>query len=84
MAKIEIYTKAFCPFCVRAKALLKNKGAEFIDIPAAMDRDKRKEMNERSGRNTFPQIFIGGKHIGGCDDLFALENAGDLDPLLGL
>ena len=64
MAKVEMYTKAFCPFCIRAKSLLKNKGVEFIDIPAAMDRKKRKEMNERSGRNTFPQIFIDGKHIG--------------------
>jgi len=55
-----------------------------IDIPAAMDRDKRKEMNERSGRNTFPQIFIDGKHIGGCDDVHALDRAGKLDPMLGL
>lgn len=84
MAKVEMYTKAFCPFCIKAKSLLKNKGVEFTDIPAAMDRDKRKEMNERSGRNTFPQIFIDDKHIGGCDDIFALEKAGELDPLLGL
>ena len=84
MAKVEMYTKAFCPFCIKAKSLLKNKGVEFTDIPAAIDRDKRKEMNERSGRNTFPQIFIDDKHIGGCDDIFALENAGKLDPLLGL
>jgi glutaredoxin 3 len=84
MAKIEMYTKAFCPYCIRAKSLLTKKGVDIIDIPAAMDRDKRKEMNDRSGRNTFPQIFIDGKHIGGCDDLFALESAGKLDPLLGL
>ena len=84
MAKVEMYTKAFCPFCIRAKSLLKNKGVEIIDIPAAMDRDKRKEMNERSGRNTFPQIFIDGHHVGGCDDLFDLENAGKLNPMLGL
>jgi len=84
MAKVEMYTKAFCPFCVRAEALLKDKGVEFIKIPAAMDRDKRKEMNERSGRNTFPQIFIENTHIGGCDDIFALERAGKLDPMLGL
>jgi len=82
MAKIEIYTKMMCPYCVRAKALLKSKGAKFIDIPAYMDAAKRKEMNKRSGRNTFPQIFIDGKHIGGCDDLFALDHAGGLDPLL--
>ena len=84
MAKIEMYTKALCPYCIRAKSLLKNKGVDITDIPAAMDKDKRREMNERSGRNTFPQIFIDGKHIGGCDDIFALENAGNLDPLLGL
>lgn len=84
MAKVEMYTKAFCPFCVRAQSLLKNKGVKYMDIPAAMDRDKRKEMNERSGRNTFPQIFIDGKHIGGCDDVFALERSGKLDNLLGL
>lgn len=80
--KIEMYTKAFCPFCIRAKQLLKSKNAAFIDIPAAMNRAKRAEMNKRSGRNTFPQIFIDGKHIGGCDDIFALERAGKLDPLL--
>lgn len=82
MPKIEMYSKAGCPFCIRAKRLLDEKGAKYIDIPAAMDRDKRKEMNERSGRNTFPQIFIDGQHIGGCDDIFALEAAGKLDPLL--
>ena len=84
MAKVEMYTKAFCPFCVKAKMLLKNKGVKSIDIPAAMDRNKRKEMNERSGRNTFPQIFIDGKHVGGCDDIFALDRAGKLDKMLGL
>ena len=82
MPKIEIYTKAFCPYCIRAKALLDKKHAKYIDIPAAMDRDKRAEMNERSGRNTFPQIFIDGQHVGGCDDLFALEESGKLDGLL--
>ena len=84
MAKIEMYTKFMCPFCVRAKSLLKSKGVDIIDIPAANDQAKRREMNQRSGgRNTFPQIFIDGKHVGGCDDLFALERAGKLDPLLG-
>lgn len=73
-----------CPFCIRAKALFKKKGVEVIDIPAAADRGKRQEMNERSGRNTFPQVFIDGKHIGGSDDLAALDRAGGLDPLLGL
>lgn len=84
MAKVEMYTKAFCPFCIKAKMLLKNKGVKSVDIPAAMDRNKRKEMNDRSGRNTFPQIFIDGKHIGGCDDIFALDRAGKLDAMLGL
>jgi len=83
MAKIEIYTKMMCPYCVRAKALLNKKGASFTDIPAYMDADKRAEMRERSGgRNTFPQIFIDGQHIGGCDDLHALDARGGLDPLL--
>jgi len=84
VAKVEMYTKFMCPFCMRAKALLKKKGVEVIDIPAAADRTKRQEMNERSGRNTFPQIFIDGKHIGGSDDLAALDARGGLDPLLGL
>ena len=83
MPKIEIYTKAMCPFCVRAKALFKKKNVAVIDIPAARDMEKRREMNERSnGRNTFPQIFIDGKHIGGCDDLMDLDRRGGLDPLL--
>ena len=82
MAKVEMYTKMMCPFCIRAKALLKKKGVDIIDIPAYLDSGKRKEMNKRSGRNTFPQIFIDGKHIGGCDDLHDLERAGKLDPLL--
>ena len=83
MAKIERYTKAMCPYCMRAKALFKKKGVEVIDIPAWMDAAKRREMNERSGgRNTFPQIFIDGQHIGGCDDLVALDRRGGLDPLL--
>jgi len=85
MPKIEMYTKAFCPFCIRAKSLLKKKGMDIIDIPAAMDRDKRKEMNKRSGgANTFPQIFIDGVHVGGCDDVHALDRSGKLDKMLGL
>ncbi len=85
MPKVEMYTKFMCPFCVRAKALLSRKGIDVIDIPAWMDKSKREEMRERSGgRNTFPQIFIDGKHIGGCDDLHALDSRGGLDPLLGL
>lgn len=83
MPVVEMYTKMFCPFCIRAKMLLKSKGVEVIDIPAYMDASKRKEMRERSnGGNTFPQIFIDGQHIGGCDDLVALDHRGGLDPLL--
>ena len=82
MAKVEIYTKPMCPYCVRAKALLDKKKASYTDINAFISKEKRQEMNERSGRNTFPQIFINGQHIGGCDDLMALEARGGLDPLL--
>ena len=83
MAKVEIYTKMMCPFCIRAKALFKKKGVSFIDIPAAYDAAKRTEMQKRSGGGrTYPQIFIDGKHIGGCDDLYALDARGGLDPLL--
>ncbi len=83
MAKVEMYTKAMCPFCIRAKSLLERKGVDIIDIPAWMSAEKRQEMNRRSGRNTFPQIFIDGEHIGGFDDLNALDKRGALDPLLG-
>lgn len=85
MPKVEMYTKFMCPFCIRAKSLLKSKGVKVIDIPAANDKAKRKEMNDRAfGRNTFPQIFINGQHVGGSDDLAALERAGKLDAMLGL
>lgn len=83
MAKVEMYTKFMCPFCIRAKSLLTSKNVDIIDIPAANDAEKRREMNERAnGGNTFPQIFIDDKHIGGCDDLYALERSGKLDALL--
>ena len=82
-AKVEMYSKMFCPYCIRAKALLESKGVDIVDIPAANDKAKRAEMNQRSGgRNTFPQIFINGQHVGGSDDLAALERAGKLDALL--
>jgi len=82
-AKVEFYSKMFCPFCIRAKALLERKGVKVIDIPAANDKVKRAEMNQRSnGRNTFPQIFINGEHVGGSDELAALERAGKLDAML--
>lgn len=82
MANIDIYTKATCPFCHRAKALLQSKGAQFNEIAIDNDPKKREEMIERSGRTTVPQIFINGQHIGGCDDLHALDAKGGLDPLL--
>lgn len=82
MANIDIYTKATCPFCHRAKALLQSKGAQFHEIAIDNDPKKREEMIERSGRTTVPQIFINGQHIGGCDDLHALDAKGGLDPLL--
>jgi glutaredoxin 3 len=80
---IVIYTKPFCPYCTRAMALLDSKGAKYEEILAAMDADKRREMLERSGgRSTYPQIFIGERHVGGCDDLHALDANGELDALL--
>lgn len=83
MAKIEIYTKAFCGYCARAKALLDSKGAAYEEFDITMGGPKRAEMQERvPGATTVPQIFIGGAHIGGSDDLAALERAGKLDPLL--
>jgi len=83
MSKITIYTTPICPYCVRAKALLKKKGASFDEIDVFMDADARAEMEEKSeGRRSVPQIFIGEKHVGGCDDLYALESEGKLDPLL--
>jgi glutaredoxin 3 len=82
MASVTIYTKIGCPFCERALALLDAKGADVTNIEAASKPEVRAKMNELSGRNSFPQIFIGGKHVGGCDDLMALNDKGGLDPLL--
>jgi glutaredoxin 3 len=82
MSKVTIYTKPYCPYCVRAVSLLEQKGVAFTEVDAAFDAAKRQEMMQRSGRATFPQIFIGDRHIGGCDDMMALERAGKLDPLL--
>ncbi|MET0362464.1 MAG: glutaredoxin 3 [Sphingobium sp.] len=84
MAKVEIYTKAFCGYCHRAKALLDGKGVDFAEYDITAGGPKRDEMLDRSnGRMTVPQIFIDGQHVGGCDDLLALERRGALDPLLG-
>ncbi|MEW5686286.1 MAG: glutaredoxin 3 [Pseudomonadota bacterium] len=83
MPQITIYTKPYCPYCIRAVDLLEKKGVAFTEIEAAFDPEKRQEMIQRSnGRMTFPQIFIGEQHIGGCDDMMALEREGRLDPLL--
>ncbi len=83
MAKVTIYTRGFCPFCSRAVSLLKKKRADFEEIDAGMDAGKRAEMIQRSnGGRTYPQIFIGDQHIGGCDDMMALEKRGQLDALL--
>ncbi len=83
MAKIEIYTKAFCPYCTRAKRLLDDKGASFEEVDITMGGPRRAEMIDRArGRTTVPQVFIDGQHIGGSDDLAALDRRGGLDPLL--
>ena len=83
MADIVLYTKPYCPYCIAAMALLDRKGAAYSEIVASHDPEKKQEMIQRSGgRMTFPQIFIDGRHIGGSDDLSALDRKGELDPLL--
>lgn len=83
MADVTIYTTMMCPYCHHAKKLLTQKGAEFKEIDVGMDPDLRREMMSRSGGgHTVPQIFIGETHVGGCDDLYALESKGALDPIL--
>ncbi len=84
MTAVTIYTRQMCGYCTAAKNLLKNKGAKITEHDATFDPDLRQQMMSRSqGCSTFPQIFIGNDHIGGCDDLMALERAGHLDGLLG-
>ena len=83
MPRIEIYTQPWCPYCARAVNLLKKKGVPFDEIDAPHGTPQRKAAVERSGgRTSVPQVFIGGSHVGGCDDLMALDRAGKLDPLL--
>ena len=83
MAAIEVYTTPYCAYCVAAKDLLRRKGVEYVEINVAGDRERRTEMVERAGgRVTVPQVFIGDTHVGGCDELYALDEAGGLDPLL--
>jgi glutaredoxin 3 len=85
MARVEIYSTLFCPYCARAKSLLERKGVDFVNIDVIEDTSKRGEMVKRSGgRQTVPQIFIDGEHIGGSDELAALDRAGKLDAKLGL
>jgi glutaredoxin 3 len=77
---VEIYTTGYCSYCVRAKALLDTKGVSYVEIRVDDNPEKRQEMEQRSHRKTVPQIFINGQHIGGCDDLYALDAKGNLDP----
>jgi len=82
MAEVTIYTRPFCGFCAAALGRLKEKGVAFTEIEAGFDPARRAEMVARSGRTTFPQIFVGDTHIGGCDEFMALDRAGKFDPLL--
>ncbi|MBY5353026.1 glutaredoxin 3 [Rhizobium leguminosarum] len=85
MVPVTIYTRQFCGYCSRAKFLLEEKGVEYVEHDATFSPDLRREMIGKSnGRTTFPQIFIGIEHVGGCDDLFALDRAGRLDPMLAV
>lgn len=83
MAKVEVYSSAFCPFCVRAKALLEKKGVGYQEYDVDSNPQLRSEMQKRGGRHTVPQIFIDGDNIGGCDELYALDRKGALDVMLG-
>ncbi|HUL96898.1 MAG TPA: glutaredoxin 3 [Usitatibacter sp.] len=82
MAKVVMYTTGVCPFCLQAERLLKSKGAQVEKIRVDLDPPRRQEMMERTGRRTVPQIYVGERHVGGYDDLAALDRAGGLDPLL--
>lgn len=85
MAKIEIYTTMWCGYCARARSLLDRKGVAFEEFDVDADLSKRTEMVQRAGgRTSVPQVFIDGVHVGGCDDVVALDQAGKLDPLLGI
>jgi glutaredoxin 3 len=79
---VVMYTTQWCPYCSRARSLLRRKGVEFTEIDIESGSGLREQMQTRSGRRTVPQIFIGNTHVGGCDDLQALEARGELDPLL--
>ncbi len=82
---VEIYTWQFCPFCIRAKALLDRKGVEYTEYAIDGDEEAREKMAERAnGKRSLPQIFVSDRHIGGCDDIHALESQGELDSILGI
>jgi glutaredoxin 3 len=83
MQSVKMYTTAVCPFCIRAKQILKSKGVDTIDeVRIDIDPAARSHMMETTGKRTVPQIYIGSTHVGGCDDLIALDKAGELVPLL--
>ena len=83
MVDVTIYTRQFCGYCSAAKRLLDQKGVAYVERDASYAPELRREMIQRAnGRSTFPQIFVGERHVGGCDDLYALERAGQLDPML--
>ena len=82
MPKVLMYATAACPFCQSAERLLVSKGVQIEKIRVDLEPERRAEMQQKSGRRTVPQIWIGTRHIGGCDDLYALDRAGKLDPLL--
>jgi len=84
MPKIEVFCTPFCPYCIRAKKLLENKNVEYEEIRVDQEPERHDEMIKRSNRTSVPQIFIDDYHVGGCDDLFALEAEGTLDSRLGL
>jgi glutaredoxin 3 len=82
MASVTIYTRDLCGYCARAKSLLEQKGVDYVEYNATVNPDYRQEMMQKSGGSTFPQIFINGQHVGGCDDLHSLDRAGKLDDML--
>ena len=82
MLEVVVYTTRWCPYCIRAKSLLSRKGISFNEIPVDGDRALREDMARRAGRTSVPQIWIGEQHIGGCDELYALERSGRLDSLI--
>ncbi len=82
MPNVLIYTTSYCPFCIQAKHLLMKKGIKYEEINVGADRQLREEMVQKSGRRTVPQIWINNYHVGGCDDLYALDRQGRLDEML--